>query len=240
VAQWLISLMPCHRVYCEPFLGRGVILNTKRPAAVNIGIDCDAGIIDDYRDRHPKTKATIVHGDALQLLPVLKVEPDWFIYVDPPYLGETRSCQRRYYGRELYTRNEHEALLSILTGLSGMVMISGYWSQLYSITLTGWRTSSFWTVNRGGKRVQEFVWMNYAAGLPLHDPRFVGNNFTDRQRVKRKIARWRSKLMAMDDHERQALLDSFSTVPTFTQKNGYAPGCKVNSDNSSSQSQFRL
>jgi DNA adenine methylase len=227
IAQWLISLMPAHRVYCEPFLGRGVVMNTKSPAAVNIGIDYDAGVIADYVRRCRQTEATrracpvwtdlaetaIVHGNALAILPVLRVESDWLLYCDPPYLLSTRSCKRSYYRHELLTEKEHGILLSVLTRLPGMVMISGYWSELYAARLDGWRTSSFWTVNRRGKRVQEWVWMNYAAGGKLHDSRFVGNGFTDRQRIRRKAGRWQRKFLAMHDHERQAVLDSFWLCP---------------------------
>jgi DNA adenine methylase len=207
IAQWLISLMPAHRVYVEPFLGRGVVMLTKKLAAVSVGIDCDAGTIADYIRRHYEPTETMVHGDALTLLPLFSMGPDWFVYADPPYLGSTRSCKRAYYRHELFTEAEHERLLSVLTGLQAKVMISGYQSPLYSMRLSGWRTASFWTVNRRGKRVQEFVWMNYPAGR-LHDSRFVGNGFTDRQRIKRKAGRWQRKFLAMPADERQAVLDS--------------------------------
>jgi len=231
VAQWLISLMPAHRVYCEPFLGRGVVMNTKAPAAVNIGIDYDAGVIADYARRRRQLELTrpagtgqpetaIVHGNSLALLQALKVESDWLLYCDPPYLLSTRSCKRSYYHRELLTEKVHGILLSVLTRLPGMVMISGYWSELYAARLDGWRTSSFWTVNRRGRRVQEWVWMNYAAGGKLHDASFVGNGFTDRQRIRRKAGRWQRKFLAMPDHERQAVLDSLLTVPAAIARAG--------------------
>jgi hypothetical protein len=231
IAQWLISLMPAHRVYCEPFLGRGVVMSTKAPAAINIGIDYDAGVIADYVRRRRQSELTrpagtgqpemaIVHGNALALLGYLKVESDWLLYCDPPYLLSTRSCKRSYYGREMLTEKEHGILLSLLTRLPGMVMVSGYWSKLYAARLEGWRTSSFWTVNRRGKRVQEWVWMNYAAGRMLHDARFVGNGFTDRQRIRRKAGRWQRKFLAMPAHERQAVLDSLLTVPAAIDGNG--------------------
>ena len=41
VYQRLISLMPPHEVYIEPFLGGGAIMRHKRPALLNIGIDLD-------------------------------------------------------------------------------------------------------------------------------------------------------------------------------------------------------
>ena len=214
VAQWLISAMPAHRVYVEPFLGRGVVLKEKKPAAASIGIDYDSGIIQEWLGRPGPAQPglSIVHGDALELLRSFKVESDWLIYADPPYLGTARSCQRRYYKHELFSEAAHDRLLSILQALPCMVMISGYQSPLYSMRLKGWRLSTFWTVNRRGKRVQECVWMNYPVPRVLHDTRHVGNNFTDRQRVKRKVARWKNKFLAMGDHERQAILDSLAPL----------------------------
>jgi DNA adenine methylase len=87
-------------------------------------------------------------------------------------------------------------------------MISGYHSELYSIRLAGWRTSSFWTVDRRGNPKEEICWMNFAAPQQLHDARFVGGNFTDRQRVRRKCERWKRKFAAMAPGERTAILDA--------------------------------
>lgn len=206
--------MPAHRVYVEPFLGRGVILNTKRPAAGNIGIDYDAGTIADYIRRRPQPNTSIVHGDAFAVLPVLTVKPDWLIYADPPYL--TRSCARRYYKKELMTVAEHERLLTLLQALPCMVMISGYQNDLYSMRLCRptWSVSTFWTVNRRGKRVQEFCWMNFPPPNLLHDTQFIGTDFTDRQRIKRKVARWTAKFSAMPAAERQAMLNRLLAVRT--------------------------
>jgi hypothetical protein len=212
VAQWLISLMPPHTAYVEAFLGKGVVMSQKRPALLNIGIEIDLGVLDNFSRRQTES-TVIVKGDALAMLPALKTEPTWLIYADPPYLSSTRSCQRAYYRHELLTVVDHSRLLSVLTGLQCMVMLSGYWSELYARSLTvenGWRHSSFWTVNRGGKRVQEFCWMNFPAPARLHDARFAGDNFTDRQRIKRKVARWTNRFAAMPAGEKTAILDALS------------------------------
>ena len=87
-------------------------------------------------------------------------------------------------------------------------MISGYWSQLYADLLAGWRTHRIPTVNRAGRRVTEWLWMNYPEPFALHDTRFVGRNFTDRQRIKRKAARWLRMLRAMPTWERAAVIDA--------------------------------
>lgn len=226
VAQWIINQMPPHRVYCEPFLGRGVILNTKRPADLNIGIDYDAGVIADFERRHPQPKATIVYGNSIELLRAFRVESDWLIYADPPYLMEALSCKRKYYRQcELAQPDAHNKLLSILSSLPGMVIISGYASSLYADRLAGWRVSSFWTVNARGRRVQEFVWMNFPPPALLHDTRFIGSNFIRRQGFKRKVARWKSKFLAMPAAERQGILDTLMSARELLDKKDRSGSC---------------
>lgn len=44
VAQRIVNLMPPHEVYIEPFLGGGAVLRAKRPATLNVGIDCDPSV----------------------------------------------------------------------------------------------------------------------------------------------------------------------------------------------------
>lgn len=217
MAQWLISLMPPHRVYVEAFLGKGVILRTKLPAAVNIGIERDLRVVSEYWDRQAQPEWSIVHGDALTMLQALRVDSDWLIYADPPYLMEARSCKRNYYGREFSTEEQHRHLLSVFCATPARVMISGYQNDLYSMQLSTWRTSSFWTVNRRGKRVQEFCWMNFPAPEKLHDPRFAGTNFTDRQRIKRKVASWQRKFGLMTPAEQSAILRGLSIVAPASQ-----------------------
>lgn len=214
VKEWLISAMPAHRVYVEPFLGKGVVLKNKLPAAVSIGIDYDRGTLASWHSHHQQPGTSIVHGDALQLLPVLKVESDWLIYADPPYLGTARSCQRRYYAHELFTEAAHERLLSVLIALPGMVMISGYRSELYCRRLAGWRLETFWTIDRRRNRKEECLWLNFPAPTVMHDARHVGKNFTDRQRVKRKVARWSKKFLAMPPAERQRILEALHDAKT--------------------------
>src|SRR5258706_7591545 len=77
VAQWLINLMPPHRVWVEAFLGRGVLSALKKPAELNIVIDLDAAAIaDDFRlcqlalFRHLARVTEGDRGGVLRLLPL--------------------------------------------------------------------------------------------------------------------------------------------------------------------------
>jgi hypothetical protein len=54
--------------------------------------------------------------------------------------------------------------------------------------------------------------MNYEAPVELHEYRYLGNNFRERERIKRKTKRWTAKLQSMPILERQALLCAMDVV----------------------------
>ncbi|MCP4270600.1 MAG: hypothetical protein GY781_01355 [Gammaproteobacteria bacterium] len=54
--------------------------------------------------------------------------------------------------------------------------------------------------------------MNYIAPVELHEYSYLGNNFRERERIKRKTQRWTAKLQSMPILERQALLSAMDMV----------------------------
>ncbi len=208
VYQAIINQMPPHRVYVEPFLGSGTILRMKRPApAGNIGIDSDTAVTDGWQGNEiPNLQ--IIETDALAWLASTTFTGDTLIYLDPPYLMSTRSCQRRIYRCELERPDQHKRLLEIIKGLGCMVMISGYHSELYAQELAGWRSIHFNAQTRGGRTAVEWLWMNFPEPVELHDYQFLGENFRERERIKRKRQRWQARLKRMPAIERYALLSA--------------------------------
>lgn len=96
-------------------------------------------------------------------------DPTTLHYVDPPYVHGTRVMKNRGYRHEM-TDDEHRQLLEVVTGLQGMVVLSGYESDLYSEALRGWpnyRTKARIAGGRGTAMRTEVVWINPAclAGL---------------------------------------------------------------------------
>lgn len=61
--------------------------------------------------------------------------PDALHYVDPPYVHETRAAGQQSNYRHEMTDDDHRSLAVTLHGLSGMVMLSGYPSDLYDCEL---------------------------------------------------------------------------------------------------------
>lgn len=227
VYQKLISLMPPHEIYIEAFLGAGAVMRHKRPAARSFGIDLDASAVTAFPDDVvPRLK--LIEGDALDLLRGWRWQGDDYrrtlLYCDPPYLQSTRRSHRRIYRCELLSEVEHMRLLEVLMNLPCMVMISGYDSELYRRVLSHWRRREFYTSDRGGNHKLESVWMNFAEPLELHDYQFLGEDFRERERIKRKRARWRNRLLRMPAQERHALLATISELGSGLAKSGDARG----------------
>lgn len=206
VYQTLINLMPPHDTYIEPFLGAGAVLRMKRPARWSIGIDADIDVITRWAGVE-LPGLEIIHADAIQWLAGHAgfIDDHVLVYCDPPYLRSTRRQQRPIYRCEL-DEEQHRELLRVLLRLPCLVMISGYYSELYATALNRWRAHRFMTTTRGGSPAEEWVWMNFPPPLALHDYRYLGSNFRERERIKRKQLRWKSRLLKMDELERHALL----------------------------------
>ena len=118
-----------------------------------------AGVLIENR---PATEVVLAHDAA-----------DTLHYIDPPYMHDTRvrgAQKGRYYRHELSDR-EHAELLATLKTLRGMVVVSGYPSDLYKTELDTWTmntTSARISAGRGGSTRQECLWLNPACMDALH------------------------------------------------------------------------
>lgn len=217
----IINQIPPHDLYIEAFVGAGAILLHKRPAACSIVIDADPEVI--YRwlnfghDHHAENGETIslpglhaIHGDAKVLLPGCIANSGVpcsriFVYCDPPYLLETRRSKRALYKIEMSDRDNHEELLVLLLSLDCMVAISGYQSSLYSTMLQTWRSISYQVGTRGGTAATEYLWMNYPEPAQLHDYRYLGQGYREREKINRQRRRWLARLKRMNQLQRLSL-----------------------------------
>jgi len=132
------------------------------------------------------------------------------VYCDPPYLLETRKSGPLY--RYECTTAQHQKLLIILRQLPCQVMVSGYWSPLYAEALHDWYAVHFEVMTRGGSQATEWLWCNFLPPQSLHDYRYLGQNFRERERIKRKTQRWKARLLKMPALERQALLTALADL----------------------------
>lgn len=258
LAPLIVSLLPPHRVYLEPFAGSAAVLFAKRPAPHEVIVDVDGAVVAFFRTlrdqpdalqravqmtpysreeyyaadiraaglddlelarrffvrttqsfnaagagkahgcswsngmRRGSSQATTVADLADQLLehaarlrrvviedrPALETipkydGPDVVMYVDPPYLKETRSSlnngQRRSsdYAHDMPAAEDHQALALALHQVQATVVLSGYASPLYEDLFGDWhrlevRVSRPTTNRRGhaGTHGIEVLWSN--------------------------------------------------------------------------------
>jgi hypothetical protein len=93
-----------------------------------------------------------------------------------------------------------------------MVALSGYWSSLYASMLQDWRSISYMVGVQGGQAREEWLWMNYPEPAALHDYRYLGENFREREKITRQKRRWRARLLRMSSLQRYALLSSIAEL----------------------------
>lgn len=210
VYQKIIANMPPHDTYIETHLGGGAIMLRKPPVKANIGVDIDPDALAEFNRSHHLPYVQLIQHDAAHFLGSFDFTAAGrvLIYADPPYLPETRTGNARY--RYEYTVDDHRRLIACLRSLPAAVMLSGYPSTLYHELLPDWRSISFQAMTRGGVRTEQ-LWMNFPEGLPF-SAAYAGKDYIDRQRIKRKVERWRKKYQALPPAERLAIMQALSSI----------------------------
>lgn len=241
MAQQIVSIMPPHRSYLEPFFGSGAVLFNKPPSAIETINDLDGDVVNFFRvlrqeperlareialtpyardvfdDAHAHKgtddfdrayrfciRSRMGHGfktyqktgfkidvyareraycvrqwnataerilEAACRLKDVQIEnrpavelirkfnhDNVLIYADPPYMLQTRGGKQ--YRCEM-TDSDHKELLGALLRHTGPVILSGYHSELYDSTLSGWSVIEQKAYNQNGDRRTEVLWCNF-------------------------------------------------------------------------------
>lgn len=98
--------------------------------------------------------------------------PETLHYIDPPYLPtlrDRRNASSAY--RHEMSVDDHLRMLEALRNVTGMVVLSGYPSDLYDNNLQGWEkhtTGARIAAGRGTALRREVLWINPACADALH------------------------------------------------------------------------
>lgn len=213
--QQIINVMPPHKIYIEGFLGSGAIMRRKRAAATNIGYDMDPKVIGSFKDA---SRYIIKRMDTIEFL---KTSVDLInllhdagikilIYLDPPYPKFTRLDQNDLYKYEM-TDEQHEMMLLAITQLKCDVLVSSYKNTMYDRVLKNWNHHEFQSQTRIGPRI-ECLYYNYEKPTELHDYRYLGEDFRERDAIKGRINRRVSKIISMPAAEQNSLLQQLEKL----------------------------
>lgn len=207
VAQAIINRIPPHKYYIEAFVGGGSIFRKKLPSQHSTLIDRDERVVAEWRKRcGTRSDVEVIEGDAVELLGSLvsaRQPGSTFVYCDPPYMHDTRR-DRNIYRCELSDAGHHR-LLERLSTLPCNFALSGYRNKVYDDAAAshGWQRVDYRCKTRRGT-VIESLWFNYQAPKKLHDYRYIGGSFREREAIKRRITSFKNKFLAMPETEQHA------------------------------------
>lgn len=202
----IIDAMPKHEIYIETHIGGGAVMRHKRRCRVQIGIDRDPDVLAAGSDL--QSFCELVCNDAVAFLETYKFKGRELVYVDPPYPNELRTPSNRY--QYDYRDEDHARLIDALINLPCFVMISGGPSQTYLEKLTDWRRIEFTAGSRSGRRI-EYLWMNFPEIIPRHDLRYLGNDFREREKIKRRMKTLTRRVDEMSSEERIFFAEWFAS-----------------------------
>lgn len=99
----------------------------------------------------------IENRDALEVMSQHDT-PQTLHYVDPPYVGSTRDNGTDYLFE--MSDDQHRQLAEVLHGLKGMVILSGYHSNLYDELYADWRYEERRALADGARERTEVLWFS--------------------------------------------------------------------------------
>lgn len=227
--QTLINNIPPHRARYSLFAGNDTLAIHCKPAELNVLIDLDNDVIDAwervFKDRpFGPTLWFLQVANAFDILRKdltkffdgddnLEFEKEEvFIFLDPPYPMGTRKSQKPVYKFEM-TDEQHAELISIVASPEFekfKIMLCSYQNAMYDLLLLDgqpfkWYTVDYQSMTRNGL-AWERIYMNYPPPTELHDYRYLGGNFRQRERIKRIKTNLLSKLSKMEPIERNAMI----------------------------------
>lgn len=171
-----------HRLVVRSFMGHGSDSATRTTrtgfrSKLTVGRSLPSADWATWPDSIPlfveRLKGVVIDNhDALDVIRRMD-HVDTLIYCDPPYLPETRSAlMNRRSGTNGYKHELDDAghieLAGVLQACSGMVVLSGYPSELYQQLYAGWERHERVASADLGKSRTEVVWLNQACSRAIH------------------------------------------------------------------------
>lgn len=226
VYQTIINHIPKHKTLIIPFLGNCAITRYIKRSDNTILIDADPRVIkkwctiftNDVPDQHniiddSCSSITLINDDSISYLQKCSCDQETVIYADPPYLKYTRTSRSTKYEYDL-TFDDHTSLLTVLRSMDCNILISCYDNDLYKTTLFGWNKTNFKSQTRSGSRIETLYYNFNLNDIELHDYSYLGKNFRERERIKKKINRHYARLKQLPRFEALAIMNKLTSAVT--------------------------
>lgn len=208
--QWqkILSEIPKCSIFVEAMCGSAFISSLVADTGCIIVInDCDKTVLDKIKLTATNTlQITKLNLDYQKVINKFDPIPGTVFFFDPPYKMETRSYQGKLY-RFDWKDNDHKRFLKALQRVKSPCIVTHYPCKEYDQALKKWRQITYNSMTRAGVR-EERLYMNFPPPALLQCFRYVGQNFTDRQRISRKVKRLINRFYNQKQKERAAILSA--------------------------------
>ena len=207
VKQKITSLIPQFTTFIEGFAGGAGIAKSIYTGDKNI-ILIEKNNIQVNVLKKELPRAIVICDCIISYLSEFKfiINPNAVIFLDPPYLFETRHNNTIYYDYELQYSDHVQLLMSLLQLPCNVIIIHPV-HYLYDKMLFSWNYKNV-TIRYHRKNSLEKIYYNFPYHIARNDYTGQGKNNIDRQRLKRKTFRFVQKLKKMPELERMILLDA--------------------------------
>ena len=120
---------------------------------------CEIVSLSERLKSTPNSAVQIEHADALTLVEKYNGR-NVFMYLDPPYMFDTRKSKKLY--EDELSDERHEELLKKVLRSSARILLSGYNNNLYQEKLSGWHCEKKTVQGELGTVHTECLWRNYS------------------------------------------------------------------------------
>lgn len=121
-----------------------------------------------------RLKGVVIENKDYQSVLQQQDSPDTLVYMDPPYVQDTRNMQRGNAAYEHdFTDDQHIEMSEVVKPLQSMVIISGYDCALYKKLFKSWHKVSRAAYADGAVKRVECLWMNERAAKKQNGKLFL-------------------------------------------------------------------
>ena len=210
IKSFLFNYVPKVKRYFSLFYGKGSFENLQE--FDNVNWICSEK--NTELQLFSSMTAVIAYLDYKYLIEENVFTADDFLFCDPPYMFSTRLSGQKYYKHE-FTENDHILFLNLIKDIPAKILITHPKNELYTSMLPGWNCVEFSYQTRNGT-FTDAIYFNYASGdIELLTYDYLGKDFIDRQRIKRKNKNLIKKIKNLSFHERMMLYEKLNQLQCF-------------------------
>lgn len=206
VYQAIINLIPPVTDFYELFAGSAqlskILLSINPELKIHLN-DLSTAVIDKYSF----ASAICTTQNAMDIIDNLSYErsDNKIIFLDPPYLHSTRPNNTNLYEFEMSDEDHFKLFMSITAAKTKIILIHPVCEFYDRLIGLGWSYRDI-KIRYNKKTSIERIYINYGLPTKLLTYRFLGKNFTDRQRILRKCERFSQKLLLLPEIERNCII----------------------------------